>query len=366
MTRLIAFGDSIFAGWDGKENLPPSERIPEIIGQAMGWEVTNTAISGAKFDDRDSGFPAMVKSHSAAGYDYALVNYGVNDWCFPSGDLDYVKQRVEAGLDTLKQEAPNIRILLELPTEDFRNGSTSLFDINSQGWSQFQLDSMLVQIAKDKGIDYYDWRPDPIITYENASTTLGDGNTGVHPTAETGRKIADRLIAKFKEMAVVAPTPTPTPVAPKPIDPIKTISISRLPNIFAIADNVDAGINATVSKINELYKRLAHVEGIINVTTVSNGRSSPGNAPNRSLRNYTILSFQDIESPINDLVQRFNFYWVREWKMGKETNQISLQRPENLVLDQSYLDVINGNWKAIEDKLNELVSYINHLTGGGN
>ena len=279
MTRLIAFGDSIFAGWDGKENLPPSERIPEIIGQAMGWEVTNTAISGAKFDDRDSGFPAMVKSHSAAGYD---------------------------------------------------------------------------------------WRPDPIITYENASTTLGDGNTGVHPTAETGRKIADRLIAKFKEMAVVAPTPTPTPVAPKPIDPIKTINISRLQNIFTIADHVDAGINATVSKINELYKRLAHVEGIINVPTVSNGRSSPGNASNRSLRNYTILSFQDIESPINDLVQRFNSYWVREWEMGKETDQISLQRPENLVLDQSYLDVINGNWKAIEDKLNELVSYINHLTGGGN
>ena len=52
MTRLIAFGDSIFAGWDGKENLPASERIPEIIGQAMGWEVTNTAISGAKYDDR--------------------------------------------------------------------------------------------------------------------------------------------------------------------------------------------------------------------------------------------------------------------------------------------------------------------------
>ena len=40
MTKLIAFDGSIFAGWNGKS-------------QELGLEVTNTAISGAQFDNRD-------------------------------------------------------------------------------------------------------------------------------------------------------------------------------------------------------------------------------------------------------------------------------------------------------------------------
>ena len=44
MTKLIAFGDSIFAGWNGKSQDSSDQRIPELIGKAMGWDVTNTAI----------------------------------------------------------------------------------------------------------------------------------------------------------------------------------------------------------------------------------------------------------------------------------------------------------------------------------
>ena len=154
MTKLIAYGDSIFAGWNGKSNDSKDQRIPEQIGQMLGWEVTNTAISGAKFDDGTSGFPNMARIYSAAGYDYALVNFGVNDWCFPSGSLDYVKRKAREGIDNLRMANPSIKILLELPTEDFRKGSKTLYDTNSQGWTQNMLDNMLAALAKDLKIDY--------------------------------------------------------------------------------------------------------------------------------------------------------------------------------------------------------------------
>ena len=51
MTKLVAFGDSIFAGWDGKENVSDNQRIPELIGQHLGWQVTNVAIGGTKYDN---------------------------------------------------------------------------------------------------------------------------------------------------------------------------------------------------------------------------------------------------------------------------------------------------------------------------
>ena len=47
MTKLVALGDSIFEGWDGKEEIDHSVRIPELIGKQLGWEVDNEAIGGA-------------------------------------------------------------------------------------------------------------------------------------------------------------------------------------------------------------------------------------------------------------------------------------------------------------------------------
>ncbi len=380
MTKLIAFGDSIFAGWNGKTQDTSDQRIPELIGKAMGWDVTNTAISGAKFDDRSDGFPNMAKTHSAAGYDYALVCYGVNDWCFPSGSVDYPLHKAKEGIETLKGQNPSIKILLELPTEDFRNGSTTLFDFNSQGWTQNQLDDGLIGVANQEGIDYYDWRPDPIITYANASQTLGDGNTGVHPTPETGKKIADRLAEKFREMETGKPAqPTqpsipnwpdqPTtpvqPTQPKPVVKlISTLKIKRLDDLFAIGDNIEQGMQATVDKVNELYKALARVEGLIDTPAASVNRHSPGNSLERPLRNYVVQSFNEISSPINDLVHQFNKYWIRDPE--NPINILELLRPDQLAVnDGHYVDTINYNWYLIENKLNELAGYMNKLLKGG-
>ena len=48
--RLIAFGDSIFEGWDGHEDIDRSKRIPETIGKINGWDVTNKAVGGTQLD----------------------------------------------------------------------------------------------------------------------------------------------------------------------------------------------------------------------------------------------------------------------------------------------------------------------------
>ena len=378
MTKLIAYGDSIFAGWNGKSQDSNDQRIPELIGQALGWEVTNTAISGAQFDDRNSGFPNMARTHSAAGYDYAIVNFGVNNWCFPGGGVDYAGRKAQEGIDALKAANPNIKILLELPTEDFRNGSTTLFDMNSQGWTQNQLDDELISVAKHEGIDYYDWRPDPIITYANANQTLGDGNTGVHPTPETGKKIAARLAEKFREMETGKPAqPTqpsipnwpdqPTtpvqPTQPKPVVKlISTLKIKRLDNPFAVGDNVEQGMQTTVNKANELYKTLARVEGLIDVPTASLNRHSPGNELERPLRNYVVLSFNEVTSPINDLVHQFNKYWIHD--PNQPIDIVELLRPDKLTLDSHYVDTINYDWYLIENKINELIGYMNKLLKG--
>ena len=377
MTRLIAFGDSIFAGWDGKENVSANQRIPELIGQQLGWQVTNVAIGGTKYDDSSNGFTAMVNKTDVAGFDYALVSYGVNNFSWPD-PLVVVKQNALNGFKALKKKNPQLKILLELPTEDFRNGSTTLFDMNSQGWTQNQLDDELISVAKQEGIDYYDWRPDPIITYANANQTLGDGNTGVHPTPETGKKIAARLAEKFREMETGKPAqPTqpsipnwpdqPTtpvqPTQPKPVVKlISTLKIKRLDNPFAVGDNVEQGMQTTVNKANELYKTLARVEGLIDVPTASLNRHSPGNELERPLRNYVVLSFNEVTSPINDLVHQFNKYWIRD--PNQPIDIVELLRPDKLALDSHYVDTINYDWYLIENKVNELIGYMNKLLKG--
>lgn len=377
MTRLIAFGDSIFAGWDGKEEVPADQRIPELIGQQLGWQVTNVAIGGTKYDSSSNGFTAMVNKTDLTGFDYAVVNYGVNNFSWPD-PLDTVKQNALNGFDALKRKNPNLKILVELPTEDFRQGSKTLYDVNEDFWNQDQLDDMLIDVANQEGIDYYDWRPDPLITYDNANQTLGDGNTGVHPTPETGKKIAERLADKFREMATGKPAqPTqpsipnwpdqPTtpvhPTQPKPVVKlISALKIKRLDNPFAVGDNVEQGMQTTVNKANELYKTLARVEGLIDVPTASLNRHSPGNSLERPLRNYVVLSFNEVTSPINDLVHQFNKYWIRD--PNQPIDIVELLRPDKLALDSHYVDTINYDWYLIENKVNELIGYMNKLLKG--
>ena len=376
MTKLVAFGDSIFAGWDGKENVSANQRIPELIGQQLGWQVTNVAIGGTKYDDSSNGFTAMVNKTDVTGFDYALVSYGVNNFSWPD-PLVVVKQNALNGFKALKKKNPQLKILLELPTEDFRQGSKTLYDVNDAFWNQNQLDDMLIDVAKQEGLDYYDWRPNPIITYENANQTLGDGNTGVHPTKATMKAIAQRLAAKFQQMVNGTSTPdVPINVDPsnpdkpadnKPQPPVvKTVDelrLDRLADLFGIGTNVSNGINRTLNKINELYSQMYNLMGT-DSKQVQATLIAPDNALTRPLRNYVLLSFFNLEREVNELISLCNSNWLCDPETGAKTSLLRLLRVDSLATDAHYKDTVNYNWYLVEDKLNKLIGYINKMLKG--
>lgn len=382
MTKLIAFGDSIFAGWDGKENVSANQRIPELIGQQLGWQVTNVAIGGTKYDDSSNGFTSMVNKTDVTGFNYALVSYGVNNFSWPN-PLAVVKQNAINGFDALKRKNPNIKILLELPTEDFRQGSKTLYDVNDAFWNQNQLDDMLIDVANQEEIEYYDWRPAPLITYENANQTLGDGNTGVHPTPETMRAIAQRLADKFKQMAggTVQPSPPPhvdPPKPPIPVDPssdkpdehehpdnkidkpkaIPKLSLSRLgDDPFQLRDNVQGNIERTLTFLKTLWNELPEFfqPKISFEVTVP----IPDKALSRPLRNYVIKALLiDVEQKINDLIGACNNHHIVSMESFQLTELLTLDPPRRLDFNSNYKDRLNYQYYLIENKLNELATYI--------
>lgn len=361
--QMIALGDSILQGWDGKESVPEDRTIPHTIGKILGWNVTNAAIGGTKFDMSSKGFYSMTTSYNFYAYDVCLIGYGVNDFSYPNA-MDQERKCVLQGLNNLKRANPQMKILIELPTQDFRFGKTSLDEKNAKGWSQNDLDNMLIQIAQQKRVDYYDWRPDPLITSANRTETLGDGEA--HPTQATMDKMAQRLADKLRSMNVRSASPIVHPTQPTqpPIKLVDNLKIDRLSDPFGIGTNVENGMNLVASKVNELYKALARIEGLIDVPEATVNRHSPGNTLERPLRNYVVLSFAEITSPINDLVHQFNEYWIR----GPEApiNIVELLRPDQLAVnDGHYVDTINYNYYLIENKLNELIGYMNKLLEGG-
>ena len=318
----------------------------------------------------------MVNKTDVTGFDYALVSYGVNNFSWPDS-LDVVKQNALSGFKALKKKNPQLKILLELPTEDFRQGSTTLFDFNNAFWNQNQLDDMLIDVADQEELDYYDWRPNPIITYENANQTLGDGNTGVHPTKATMKAIAQRLVTKFQQMVNGTSTPDvpihvdpPSPDKPednKPQPPVvKTIDalkLDRLVNLFGIGDNISNSADRTANKINELYQCLAQLMGI-EKREYQVELSSPGNRLSRPLRNYVLLSFFNLERAINDLITVCNNNWICDPQTGLKSDLLKLLRVDSLVIDKHYQDTVNYNYYLIENKLNALIGYINATLKG--
>lgn len=192
MIKIIALGDSIFAGWDGKENLPHYKRIPEIIGQINDWLVDNEAIGG---DSYHYSFASVAERLDFADQQLALINYGVNDWNFNSSLLD-VTNGFEQGIAAIRRSNPHIKVVVVGPTLDMRRGiGTTLDTPNSVGMTQNQLSDALSRESDKLGIDFIDMRKHHFVTTTNAGYTLGDSFTGVHPTAETSLAIA-KLLAK--------------------------------------------------------------------------------------------------------------------------------------------------------------------------
>ncbi|PLT15955.1 SGNH/GDSL hydrolase family protein [Limosilactobacillus fermentum] len=356
MTKLIAFGDSIFEGWDGVKKVGDNQRIPELVGKELGWSVENWAIGGTKYDDSYTGFPGILDQHPITGYDYAMWMYGVNNFGWP-GSLDSIKQCLQAGIDKAKSQSPTTQLLVVLPTQDFRWGGTTLYDINSQFWSQNQLDDMIKEVAQSNGVAFLDWRDNPVITPENAAETLGDGAKGVHPTVATMAKLASLIADKLKTMGGTSDTPTPSP---SPTKNTAQLKLARLTQASDLLDNLASNDQLVVDYLNGVDNQIAGIfaTGTIDAQAVT---KPDANMLGREVRNYMFDLFGSIEMYLNGLIKMANSYGIFDQQTGQATATVVLMPPTGLTLDSSFMDAINALWSTIESTLNDLQSYLNEF-----
>ena len=366
MTKLIAFGDSIFAGWDGTKNVGDNQRIPELVGKELGWEVENWAISGTKYDSSYTGFPGILDQHPITGYDYAMWMYGVNNFGWPDS-LDTIKQFLQSGIDKAKAQNPTAKLLIILPTQDFRWGGTTLYDINSQFWSQNQLDDLIQEVAQQNGVAFLDWRDDPVITPENCAETLGDGAKGVHPTVATMAKLASRIAEKLKTMGYTddtapAPSPSPSPSpapSPSPTKNTPQLKLARLTQASELLDNLASNDKLAADYLNGIDSQIASIfaTGTLGAQTVA---KPDVEELGREVRNYMFDLFGSIEMYLNSLIKVANSYGVLDMQTGQATATVILTPPTELNFD-SIIDAINALWSTIESTLNDLQSYLNEF-----
>lgn len=353
MTKLIAFGDSIFEGWDGVKKVGDNQRIPELVGKELGWQVENWAVGGTKYDTSYTGFPGILDQHPIKGYDYAMWMYGVNNFGWP-GSLDSIKQCLQAGIDKAKSQSPTTKLLVVLPTQDFRWGGTTLYDINSQFWSQNQLDDTIKEVAQSNGVAFLDWRDDPVITPENAAETLGDGAKGVHPTVATMAKLASRIADKLKTMGGTDnPAPAPSPSPTKNTAPLKLAQLTQASDLL---NNLTSNNKLVVNYLNGIDSQIDNVfvTGTIDAQTVT---PPTVETLGREVRNYLFSLFGSIEMYLNNLIKVANAYGVLDLQTGQATATVILTPPTGLTLDSDFMDAINGLWSTIESTLNSLQSY---------
>lgn len=353
MTKLIAFGDSIFEGWDGVKKVGDNQRIPELVGKEMGWEVENWAVGGTKYDTSYTGFPGILDQHPVTGYDYAMWMYGVNNFGWPDS-LDTIKQCLQNGIDKAKTQSPTTQLLVILPTQDFRWGGTTLYDINSQFWSQNQLDDMIKEVAQSNGVAFLDWRDDPVITPENCAETLGDGANGVHPTVDTMAKLASRIADKLKTMGGTdntAPSPLPTKNTAQ-------LNLTQLTQASDLIDNLASNDQLVVDYLNGVDSQIDSVfaTGTIGAQTVA---KPDVDTLGREVRNYLFDLFGSLEMYLNNLIKVANSYGVFDQQTGQATATVILTPPIGLTLDSDFVDAINTLWSTIESTLNNLQSYAN-------
>lgn len=369
MTKLIAFGDSIFAGWDGTKNVGDNQRIPELVGKELGWEVENWAIGGTKYDQSYTGFPGILDQHPITGYDYAMWMYGVNNFGWPDS-IDTIKQCLQAGIDKAKSQNPTAKLLVILPTQDFRWGGTTLYDLNSQFWSQNQLDDMIKEVAQQNGVAFLDWRDDPVITPDNAAQTLGDGAKGVHPTVATMAQLASRIADKLKTLVDTDnstpspspsdnPTPSPTPT-PTPTKNTAQLKLARITQASELLDNLASNDQLAVDYLNGIDSQIALIfaTGTINARIVT---PPTVETLGREVRNYMFDLFGSLEMYLNNLIKVANAYGVLDPQTGQATATVILTPPTGLTLDSDFMDAINALWSTIESTLNNLQSYVNEF-----
>ena len=390
MTKLLCLGDSIMWGVTGFDAAHPraNPTIPEKVGELIGAQTDNRAVSATSVNDGNQSLVDLLPTVNLADYDYILLGYGANDWGLNRETLDALQAGLEMFSSAYMASGSKAYVLVDLMIESFINDATSLDSPNKIGVTQNQVMDTFEDWAVKYGYHYYDWRKDPIVTPQNYKARLGDGC--LHPDFDTQMEMATRLADYIKatdsgdhshpqptqpnnpvqptDPPVVDPTsPTepnqPTQPTQPPIKLIDSIKLDRLSDLFGIGTNVSAGVDRVVSKLNELYKVLETVMGT-DRQTVQKTLTMPGNALERPVRNYVLLSFQRLQGDVNELIRICNDNWIVDPVSGDPTPMLELERIDRLTIDHYYQDVVNANWNAIEGVLNKEINYLNQVLKG--
>ena len=185
-TRMVALGDSIYAGVSGAGGwVTGNRRIPDMIASELGWQCDNQALSGAKLAGKDYiDFPQVVKRLNFKNYDICLLEYGVNDFDWSWESLDDLREALDEGVAKIRSDNPKIQIFYQQPTGTWKHVD-SLDKEDGNGWTQNDMAKTLANECAALGIPYYEWT-DPIITYNNTNETQGDT---IHPNPATMKKL---------------------------------------------------------------------------------------------------------------------------------------------------------------------------------
>lgn len=201
-TRMIVLGDSILWGTTGFDSVHPraNPTIPDAIGSSLGWTVDNQAIGGTRWSDVDNkdNFLEQVAKFNFKNYNVALLGYGINDYDdFPYSAPKQIIDAMATGVAKMRSDNPAIRIYIELPTPSYAKGANDGVT-NEAGYSQHQIYNTIKNEAATLNLPTYDWRDNPIITYDNRNQTLGDGE--IHPINSVQQTMASRLAAWIKSI----------------------------------------------------------------------------------------------------------------------------------------------------------------------
>lgn len=388
MTKLIVLGDSIMWGVTGFDAAHPraNPTIPEKIGELIGAQVNNQAVSATSVNDGNQSLVDLLPTVNLADYDYILLGYGANDWGLNRETLDALQAGLEMFSSTYMASGSKAYVLVDLMIESFINNAMSLDSPNKIGVTQNQVMDTFADWAVKYGYHCYDWRKDPIVTPQNYKVRLGDGC--LHPDFDTQMEMATRLADYIKatdsgdhsqstqpsnpvqptDPPIVDPTSPTEPDQPAqptqpPIKLIDSIKLDRLSDLFGIGTNVSTDVDRIVDKLNELYKTLETVMGTDH-QMVQKTLTMPGNALERLLRNYVLLSFQRLQGDVNELIRVCNDNWLVDPVSGDPAPMLELEQVERLTIDHYYQDMVNANWSTIEDALNKEIKYLNQVLKG--
>lgn len=338
MTKMIVLGDSIMWGVTGFDNRHPraNPTIPDHIGTLLGWEVDNQAISGTRWADVDNkdNFLEQVAKFNFASYDVVLMGYGINDFDdAPHSSPTQITYAINKGITKIKSDNPNIHLYIELPTPSFVYGPTD-GAVNPSGYSQNQIYNTIKSEAQLLEVPAYDWRDNPLITYDNRAQTLGDGQ--IHPVQAIQTQMASRLATWIKSIWSTSPS---TPVDSTPVSKISLAVIND-------PSELNAKFNANVSAIIATICQIAGVDS-----------SEVGFTPqtfdmlNRYFRNYSMDTIALLHRVTIELVGSTE----TDDGNGNLVSVEAMTAPTSLSLDD-FMDRLNNGFKGAETALNTILA----------